>query len=286
MTTEMNRLPIQTRIFTLRGQHVILDRDIAELYGVATKVLNQAVKRNASRFPSDFAFHISKEEVKELVTSCDRLKSLKHSSAPPVVFTELGVTMIASVLNSTEAVRISIEIVRVFVALKNHFKNGDVLLSRMSNIEQVLLEHATSIKTLSSLYEDIHQTKHGIFFNDQIFDAYVFVCELIQRASTSIILIDNYVDETTLLQLSKRKDGVKATIYTEKISTQLQLDLSKHQAQYAAIDVKIKKHIHDRFLIIDNKELYHIGASLKDLGKKWFAFSRIDSILQEIANKI
>jgi hypothetical protein len=286
MTNELNKLNIEPRIFTIRGIQVMLDRDIAELYGVATKALNQAVKRNTNRFPSDFAFRISKEEIKELVTSCDRLEPLKHSSSPPLVFTELGVTMIASVLNSTDAIRLSIEIVRVFVALKNHISKGDILMSRMSNVEQLLIEHSISIRKLSSKYEEKNQKNHGIFFNDQIFDAYVFACELIQRASSSIILIDNYIDETTLVQLSKRKKGIAAIIYTTRPTAQFKLDIEKHNQQYPPIQVKTIDHVHDRFLIIDNKELYHIGASLKDLGKKWFAFSRIDSILPEVLRKI
>jgi len=127
---------------------------------------------------------------------------------------------------------------------------------------------------------------HGIFFNNQIFDAYVFFSELIQQAKSSVILIDNYIDHTVLLQLAKRKKEVTAIIYTERIPPDLRLDLEKHNAQYPAIDIHRMPHIHDRFLIIDEKELYHIGASIKDLGKKWFAFSRMDSLVEEVLRRV
>jgi len=231
-------------------------------------------------------FRLSKLELDELVTICDRLRPLKHSSSVPQVFTELGVAMIASILNSPDAIRVSIEIVRVFVTFRNQFVKGEILVSRVSNIEEIVLEHSISIKRLNEIYKSITPQNHGIFFNDQIFDAYVFACDLIQKAKHSIILIDNYIDETTLLQLSKRNEGVSVTIFTQKITTQLQLDLTKHNAQYPPVIIKTIKHVHDRFLIIDDKELYHIGASLKDLGKKWFAFSRIDSLIPEVKKKL
>jgi hypothetical protein len=139
---------------------------------------------------------------------------------------------------------------------------------------------------LISIENDIIQNKSGIFFNDQIFDAYVFSSELIAKAKTSIILIDNYIDETSLLQLSKRNKNVRCTIYTERITVQLKLDLEKHNSQYPAIEIRILKNSHDRFLVLDEKELYHLGASLKDLGKRWFAFSKLDGLVQEVLNHL
>lgn len=252
MKTEIQKHNIETRIFVIRGVQVILDRDIAELYGVATKALNQVIKRNAKRFPPDFAFKLSKIELVELVTNCDRLRSLKHSSSLPFVFTELGVTMIASVLNSDTAVRTSIEIVRVFIMLQKNNQNEGFLISRLSRAEELLVDHSIKIQFLSNFYNELAPKKHGVFFNDQIFDAYVFACNLIQKAKSSIVLIDNYVDESTLIQISKRNSSVTAHIYTEKITPQLRLDLAKHHAQYPHITVSIIKKVHDRFLIIDN----------------------------------
>ena len=128
--------------------------------------------------------------------------------------------------------------------------------------------------------------KFGIFFNDQIFDAYVFSSELIASARQSIVLLDNYIDEKTLLQLSKRDSRVDCVIYTAMVNDQLRLDLEKHNAQYPRIELRVKKHFHDRFLIIDGKELYHLGASLKDLGKRWFAFSRMDELLSDVMSRL
>jgi hypothetical protein len=132
----------------------------------------------------------------------------------------------------------------------------------------------------------VHQPKQGIFFNDRIFDAYVFSSNLITSTKKSIVLIDNYIDETTLLQLSKRNANVKCIIYTEKITSQLLLDLEKHNAQYPFIEIRTLKHVHDRFLILENQSLYHLGASLKDLGKRWFAFSRMDDLLDDVLKRL
>jgi hypothetical protein len=153
-------------------------------------------------------------------------------------------------------------------------------------IEVSLSSHEKKIQEILTQLEPYSLNKHGIFFNNQIFDAYVFFSELVQKATSSIILIDNYIDHTVLLQLAKRAEGVSATIYTERIPAALHLDLEKHNAQYPVIEIHRTQHIHDRFLIIDQKELYHIGASIKDLGKKWFAFSRMDSLAGEVLRRI
>jgi len=163
---------------------------------------------------------------------------------------------------------------------------GAILTQRISNAEQMLIFHEQKIEDLYKRMEGVQLPSHGIFFNNQIFDAYVFFSDLIQRAKSSVILIDNYIDHTVLLQLAKRKQDVSATIYTERIPGALRLDLEKHNAQYPAIDIHRILHIHDRFLIIDEKELYHIGASIKDLGKKWFAFSRMDSLVEEVLQRV
>jgi hypothetical protein len=285
MKVEIAKQEIESRIFTIRGMQVMLDRDLACLYLVTTKVLNQAVKRNILRFPEDFMFQLTTIEKIELVTNCDRLEKLKHSTALPFVFTEHGVAMLSSVLRSEAAIEINISIMRTFMQFRNDIKSGKILLQRLSNAEKMLIEHSVKINLLiSNQDEKKHQT--GIFFNDQIFDSYVFVCELVQKAKKSIVLIDNYIDESVLVQLSKRNHGTISIIYTKTISPQLQLDITKHNSQYPPIIIKTIKNVHDRFLIIDDKELYHIGASLKDLGKKWFAFSRIDSLLPEVRKRL
>ncbi len=276
---------ISALVLKINGHQVMLDFDLAKLYGVTTKALNQAVKRNPGRFPNDFVFQIDQHQKDELVTNCDRLKSLKHSLHPPYAYTEHGIAMLSSVLKSDTAVQVNIHIVRVFVHLRKEIKENTILLSRISNIERMLLHHDSKINFLETSYSE-NRPKSGIFFNNQIFDAYIFSSDLIKSAKKSVVLIDNYIDENTLLQLSKRDAEVACVIYTERITPELKLDLEKHNAQYPHIEIRILKNAHDRFLILDNKELYHLGASLKDLGKRWFAFSRIDGFLKEVQARL
>lgn len=280
-------LSIDEKIFTIRSIQVMLDRDLALLYGVETKVFNQAVKRNIARFPRDFMFQLSVEEKIELVTNCDRLEKLKHSSTNPYVFTEQGVSMLSAILKSDIAIEISIEIVRAFVHMRKVISNNALIFDKFEKIEQKLIKHDDRFEEIFKAIEakDI-KPKQGIFFNGQIYDAYLFVSDIIKSAKSSIILIDNYVDENTLTLLSKRDRDTNATIYTKTISKVLQLDLEKYNAQYSKIEIKKFELSHDRFLIIDKKKVYHIGASLKDLGKKWFAFSLMDENSVVILDKI
>lgn len=283
----ITRDDLRAKIFTIRGVQVMIDRDLAELYGVQTKVLNQAVKRNKERFPNSFAFLLNVQESFELVTNCDRLKNLKHSAHPPVAFTEQGVAMLSTVIRSATAIKVSIEIMETFVKIRKQMDFNDELIHRLIFLEKK--QNTTDEKVdiiLKSLEAEIVKPTKGIFFEGQLFDAYVFVNEIIKKASKSIVLIDNYVDETTLMMLSKRNQQCEAIIYTQKINAQLKLDLAKHNEQYPFIEVKELKNVHDRFLIIDRKELYHIGASLKDLGNKWFAFSKLDEFLPEVLERL
>ncbi|MBO5634112.1 MAG: ORF6N domain-containing protein [Bacteroidales bacterium] len=278
---------IENSILTLRGIQVVIDKDIATLYGVETKYLNQAVKRNADRFPLSFRFQISEAEFEELVTNCDRFKPLKHSSSRPYAFTEQGVAMLSAVLHSPSAIQISVKIIDVFVRLR-HFvtENADVF-RRLDRLEIKQLESDMKINQVMSLMEkQAVIPNQGIFYDGQIFDAYLFVYKLIKGATKEIMLIDNYIDETVLTLLDKRESEVSATIYTKTIDRQLRLDLQRHNEQYSPIDVRLFGKAHDRFLIIDDN-VYHIGASLKDLGKKWFAFSLMrDLDPQELIQKI
>jgi hypothetical protein len=193
--------------------------------------------------------------------------------------------MLSSVLKSDIAVQVNIHIVRVFVNLRKEINENTILLSRISNIETMLLHHDSKINFLETSYSE-NRPKSGVFFNNQIFDANVFSSDMIKSAKKSIILIDNYIDETTLLQLSKRNADVACVIYTERITPEIKLDLEKHNAQYSPIEIRILKNAHDRFLILDSKELYHLGASLKDLGKRWFAFSKMNDFLNEVLARL
>lgn len=262
---------IEDRIFRFRGVEAIIDKDLAELYGVETKRLNEQVRRNLARFPKSFRFQLTDEETTELIANCDRLSSLKHSSNPPYAFTEQGVAMLSAVLHSQEATDISIRIIEAFVAMRHFLLSNAQVFQRLDRIEYKQIETDRRIEELFRKIDERSITpQQGIFFDGQIYDAYEFICGLIKRAKTRIVLIDNYVDDTVLTMMDKRRDGVLATIYTQKISAQFQLDISKRNAQYPAIDVKEFKKSHDRFLILDD-QVYLIGASLKDLGKKWFA---------------
>lgn len=273
---------IESLIKVIRGQQVIFDKDLAKLYGVETKYLNKQVKRNIERFPEDFMFQLTKEECLrcQIGTSNEGRGGARYF---PYVFTENGVSMLSSVLRSKTAIEVNIRIMRAFTSMRHFLLNNAEVFQRISTMEyhqlkmqQHLLESDKRIdEVFRKLDEGNAKPKQGIFYNGQIYDSYTFVSELIKSAKKRIILIDNYVDETVLTLLDKREEGVSAVIYTQQISRRFQLDIDRHNAQYAPIEVEMFRLSHDRFLCIDD-DVYHIGASIKDLGKKWFAFSKLD----------
>ena len=277
----INENNIKDKIHTIRNQQVMLDRDLAELYGVETKHINQAVKRNETRFPNDFMFQLSKEEFEnwrsQFVTSNSDKMGLRR---PPYAFTEQGVSMLSAVLKSEIAVDISVKIIRAFVEMRKIISSDNALFYKIDFLEkrQISYEIKTDTKInqiLNALEDKTLKPKQGIFYNGQIFDAYVFVNDLLKLATTEIILIDNYIDETIFTLFSKYSN-IKIKIYTANISKQSKLDFEKYSKQYQNTELIQFKNSHDRFLIIDKKEVYHLGASLKDLGKKWFAFSKFE----------
>ena len=292
----MSELAIQTsienKIFTIRGMQVMVDRDLAELYGVETKVLNQAVKRNENRFPDDFRFQLTEAEYQNLKSQFMTLSeegslrsqsvTLKsnrgrHTKYLPYAFTEQGVSMLSAVLKSDIAIEISVKIIRSFVNMRKLISNNTLIFQRLESLEQKQFKTDENFEKLFDALEDKSiKLKQGIFFDGQIFDAYAFVSELIRKAKKSIILIDNYCDDTTLTHLSKADQKVKITLLSKTITKQLKLDIEKYNAQYKNLEAKEFNSSHDRFLILDEKEIYHIGASLKDLGKKWFVFSLLE----------
>ncbi|MCH9742053.1 MAG: ORF6N domain-containing protein [Proteobacteria bacterium] len=266
---------IQHKIFTIRNVQVMLDRDLAALYGVDTKVLNQAVKRNIERFPDSFRFQLTINEKNELVTNCDRFTSLKHSTTLPYAFTEQGVSMLSAVLKSETAITVSIRIIETFVAMRRFMSQHALVFERMDALERK--QYATDSKVdaiLDALEANATPPQQGIFYEGQIFDAYAFVSELVKSAKQQLVLIDNYVDETTLTLLSKNQQA-SISLYTHSISPQLSLDIAKYNSQYKPISVKTTKQVHDRFIIIDHDECNLYGASKKDLGKKLFGFSKL-----------
>ena len=279
---------IENKIFVFRDTQVMIDRDLATIYQVETKVLNQAVKRNIERFPQQFRFQLADNEKSELVTNCDRFESLKYSSVNPYAFTEQGVAMLSAVLRSEVAVKVSIQIINAFVAMRKLIANHTGLLQRMDGIERKQLETDHKLeKVFKALESNDLIPNQGVFFDGQVFDAYELAAKIIRSAKKSIVLIDNYIDERTLIHLAKKRKNVKVLLLTKSINKKLALDLKKADQQYGNFEIKKFNKSHDRFLIIDNSEVYHLGASLKDLGKKWFAFSRLDkssvaNILREI----
>lgn len=287
---------IQSRIHTIRGFQVIIDRDLSALYGVEVRTLNQAVKRNSDRFPQEFMFRLSPEEyecLRSQIVIIDNSDSLRsqivtsktgrgaHRKYLPYVFTEQGVAMLSAVLRSETAVKTSIQIINTFVAMRRFLAENAQVFQRLDTIERKQLEHKLDTdEKFDMIFNAIEskeiKPKQGIFYNGQIFDAYRFVSDLFRSAKESIIIIDNYVDDTVLTHLIKRGKGVKVAILTRDIGKQLGLDIKIFNEQYQPIEVKEFKNAHDRFIIIDGISVYHFGASLKDLGKKWFAFSKMD----------
>ena len=303
---------IESLIHTIRNQQVMLDRDLALLYGVETRRLNEQVRRNIERFPKDFMFQLSPIEFRDLrshvtpAINAENQKSMDMSSqiattssrrrpltALPFAFTENGVAMLSSVLRSPTAIEVNIRIMRAFTAMRQFISSNMPVFQRLETLEHHQLSLAAhqdvTDKRLDEVFrrldERVMQPTQGIFFDGQIFDAYTFVCDLVREAKKQIVLIDNYVDDSVLTMLDKRTKGVKAIVYTKTIPHQLSMDIEKHNAQYEPVEIHQFDKAHDRFLCID-ETVYHLGASLKDLGKKWFAFSRMEWNATELLEKM
>ena len=283
---------LKSKIYTIRGVQVMLDSDLAALYDVNTKRLNEQVKRNIERFPKRFMFQINDDEfncLRSQIVTLENTQNLKSQNATsslmwggrrnnPYAFTEQGVAMLSGIIKTAIAVNVSIQIIDAFVTMRKFISKNAELFRRIDNVEKKQLEYDTNFeKVFEAIENKEFVKKQGIFFDGQIFDAYNFVSDLIRSAKKSIVLIDNFVDDSVLTLLSKRKENVRVIIYTKTISKQLKLDLDKYNSQYPAIEIIEFEKSHDRFMILDNKDAYHIGASLKDLGKKWFAFSKFDN---------
>ena len=282
---------IQSKIYTIRSAQVMPDRDLANFYGVKPIRLREQVKRNIKRFPCDFMFQLTEEESLVMVSQ-NAIPSKQHMGGTlPFVFTEQGVAAISTVLTSDRAIEVNIQIMRSFVAMRRFISLNANIFQRLDAVETLQVEHkAEADKKFEELFNALEdksiKPRQGIFFDGQVFDSYKFVSDLIRSANKSIVLIDNYVDDTVLTHLSKRNKNVKITIVTKKISKKLSLDLNKFNKQYPPLEIKEFNNSHDRFIIIDKTEVYHFGASLKDLGKKWFAFSKMDIGALEILNRI
>ncbi len=279
---------IESQIFTVRGEQVMLDFHLAELYQVETKRLNEQVKRNVKRFPTSFMFQLTENEWTVLRS---QFATAKRRTLP-YVFTEQGVSMLSAVLNSNIAIEISIQIMQTFVLLRKTIGNHQQLLHLSEQFIQHKIETNQKFEQVFNALEAPDRiNKQGVFFDGQTYDAYDFVNQLIKKAKNNIVIIDNYLDDSVVTQLTKKESNVAVYLLTKTIRKQLQTDIDKANMQYPTFKAISFAKAHDRFMIIDQTEIYHIGASLKDLGKKWFAFSKMEAnsvneILQSIKGLI
>ena len=281
---------IKRRIFTVRGKQVMLDSDLAELYQIKTKAFNQSVNRNIERFPVRFRFRLTKEEYAFLRSQIVTSNGRGGRRYMPFVFTEQGIAMLSAVLKSDVAVQVSINIMDAFVEMRHFVANNAVLFDKISSVELRQLEYQKQTdKKLDQLFECIGEhteTHQKIFFDGQIYDAFSLLIELIQKAEQEIILIDGYVDVSTLNLLAKKQSGVAVTVYTFTKTKLTAQDVAAFNAQYPKLEVKHTNIFHDRFLILDGKTVYHIGASLKDAGKKCFGITLMDDVAVALLGKI
>ena len=284
----INENSIKDKIYTIRNMQVMLDRDLAELYGVETKRINEAVKNNKDKFMDDFYFELNDFEFEFLRSKISTTSFIKTRTNPKV-FTEQGIYMLATILKSKVASQVTINLIKTFANMRKLISQNIALFERFERIENRLTIHDKNFNLLFKALEDKNNIPvQNIFFDGQIYDAYSFVNDLLKLSKSEIVLIDNYIDDTVFTLFSKYTN-INFIIYTNNISKQLKLDFEKYSKQYKNISLKTFKNSHDRFLIIDKKEIYHLGASLKDLGKKWFAFSKmsLDSLnLDDILNKL
>lgn len=300
---------IKNLIYTIRGKQVMLDSDVAMLYHYETKKINQAVKRNIDRFPEKFCFQLTEEEFSSLRSQSVTLnkstvqENLKNSSLKsqiatlnentgrgkhrkylPYVFTEQGIAMLSGLLKNDIAIQVSINIMDAFVEMRKFLMINGQLFERLTNVEYKLLEHDKKFDKVFDQLQNEENIKQKIFFEGQIYDAYSLIIDIIKKANKKILIIDNYIDDSVLKILTKKNKNVEVVILTSEKSNIQKIDIQKFNKEYPIIKVARTNKFHDRFIVIDNKEMYHLGASIKDLGKKCFGINKIEDI--EIIDKI
>ena len=279
---------IKSLIYTIRGKQVMLDSDVARLYKYETKNVNKAMKRNIERFPEDFCFQITDDEMNSLRFQNGTLKNQngrgQHAKYLPYVYTEQGVAMLSGLLKNEIAIKVSIKIIRAFIEMRKFLSSNGQVFERLTNIECKLLEQDKNINELFAKFDKKEQIDQRIFFKGQIWDSYELIIDIIKAAQKKILIIDNYTDDTILKMLQKKNKNVEVVILTSQNCTITKLDIKKFNEQYPTLKIATTNKFHDRFIIIDNKDLYHCGASLKDLGKKCFAISKIDD--DDILNRL
>ncbi len=285
---------IRSMIYEVRGKQVMLDSDVALLYNYKTKVLNLSVRRNIERFPEEFCFQLTEEEFSNLRFQIETSSSKKDNYGGrrylPYVFTEQGIAMLAEILKSEIAVKMSIKIIKEFIEMRKFIINNANMLNRLTTVEYKLLEHDRKFdEVLNELQNNKQETiMSKIFYNGQIYAAYSLIIKIVKEAKEKILIIDNYIDDTILEMLSKKNKEVEVVILTSNNCNLTKLDIQKFNKQYPTLKIAKTNAFHDRFIVIDNEVLYHIGASLKDLGKKCFGINKIEDMnfIRNIQNNI
>ncbi len=290
---------IRGMIYSIRNQQVMFDFDLAQIYGYEVRAMNQQVKRNSTRFPEDFMFQLTQEEVNlvksQIVTSSNEKffsGQMGGRRKPPYVFTEQGIYMLGSVLKGEVAEQQTVFIMRAFREMRHFISTNALLFERISSIELRQMEYEKKTdKKLEQIFEYIsehEESNQKVFFEGQIYDAFSLIADLIQKADKEIMLIDGYVDIGTLNLLSKKKENVEVIIYTQEHSRLSKTDIENFNAQYPSLKVKYTKAFHDRFLILDRETAYHVGASIKDAGKKCFGINLIQDtgIIKDILQRL
>ena len=278
---------IKKLIYTIRGKQIMIDSDVANIYHCETKYVNRVVKRNIERFPEEFCFQLNENEFESLrcqfVTLNENGRG-QHRKYLPYVFTEQGIAMLSALLKSNIAVSVSVSIMKAFIEMRKFLMINGQVFERLTSVENKLLEHDKKFNEVFNQLQLEENIKQRIFFDGQIYDAYSIIVDIIKRANSKILIIDNYIDDSVLKMLAKKKNNVEVVILTSDKSNIENLDIKKFNKEYPILKVAKTNKFHDRFIIIDKKEMYHLGASIKDLGKKCFAINRIEDV--EIIEKI
>ena len=292
--SEISNEVIENLIYTIRGKQVMLDSDVANLYQYKTKSLNLAVKRNIERFPEDFCFQLSENELESLrfqFETSKRQNTIFNSSRGgrrylPYVFTEQGVAMLSGILKSDTAIDISIKIIKAFISMRKLLTQNGQIFERLSTLEYKQLENEKNFDKIFNMLQNKQDVKQKIFFQGQIWDSYSLIINIIKKAKRKILIIDNYVDDSILEMLTKKNKNVEVVILTSNKSNIKNIDIKKFNSEYPTLKVAKTNKFHDRFILIDNKELYHCGASIKDLGKKCFGINKIEDeiIIKQICS--
>ena len=274
--SQVSNQEIKNLIYTIRGKQVMIDSDVAMLYQYETKNINKAVKRNIERFPEDFCFQLTESELQILRFQFGT--SNQSERYLPYVFTEQGIAMLAGVLKNKIAVKVSINIIKSFIEMRKFISTNGQVFERLTNVEYKLLEHDKKFDEVFNQLQHEENIKQKIFFAGQIYDAYSLIIDIIKKANQKILIIDNYIDESVLKMLTKKNKMVEVIIITSNKSTIENIDIQKFNKEYPILKIAKTNKFHDRFIVIDNKEMYHLGASIKDLGKKCFGINKIEDM--------